>query len=97
MAVTLAILPPSWVPGKQSAIYTVKKNAFWPLVLLLPITGGRHSPRKGAHTISLSLHALPCLSRSSPQRPTPQIRAAAQPASPFLRTLSVGIAPRNVL
>ena len=23
MAVTLAILPPSWVPGKQSAIYTV--------------------------------------------------------------------------
>ena len=23
MAVTLAILPPSWVPGKQSAMYTV--------------------------------------------------------------------------
>ena len=23
MAVTLAILPPSWVPGKRSAIYTV--------------------------------------------------------------------------
>ena len=26
MAVTLAILPPSWVPGKQSAIYTVLRS-----------------------------------------------------------------------